>query len=591
MKIIDEKTTREEVEKDYKDYPSVAPEGLEEKPWYWNRLGPIFYETPYGARVLDVGANTGDFVEILKRDRGCDAYGVDISESCVEEAKAKGRNVQLINADKLPFDDNFFDVVYLNEVLVHLFDPQSVLKEIRRVLKPKGFLLGSTPHKNLEDKHWAEERFHRRYYDEKGLTGELSKVFEKTYLRTLNGAQYAFTMAHSAVGNEPAEILFKSGGKKTKPWEEALLDKSVLRVWMGFSHPPADVYYRMSGFADKMRQNGAEIAYEPFSHSDLESTSNWQSRIKDHHVLNQLEAILRCADLSVWQITGSMWVIAFLRCAKDLLKKPIVTEVDDWLFDVPSYNLASSAYKPNSDAEWCAYQQINLSDALIVSTKFLQDNLKAMFPTKSIYVVPNSIDFPLWENAKPFETIPKKKEGMVRIIYTGCGNHDWDVEIVKKPLLALLDIYPNLEIVWPMRFESWKDVNHERVIYVNKWIPFTNYPGMVKAWGGDIGIAPLRDNNLNRAKSNLRWIEYSALKIPTVCSKVQPFEESIKNGRTGFLANTKKDWFEYLGDLIESESLRTSIGKEAYFDVKRRFNMDDTSKLYQHILEKIKRGP
>lgn len=590
MKLIDKDTTKEEVEKEYISYPSVlGEETLADRPWYWNRLGPLFYECPFGSTVLDFGANTGEFVELLEKDRGCRAYGVDISEVCVKEAKEKGRNVELSNGDKLAFPDNSFDVVFLNEVLVHVFDPKIILSEIKRVLKPSGFVLGSTPHKNLENTVWDDSRMHRRYYNEVELEKQLYEVFDTVHLRTLTGGQFAFTMAQSALGNEPAEILFKCGGKDTKNFEEALNNKNILRVWMGFSHPPADVYYRMSGFADKMREKGAEIAYESYDHNDLNSTADWQKRIMNKHVLNQFDAILKCADMSVWQITSSLSVIAFLRCARDVYKKPLLTEVDDWLFDLPSYNMASVAYKPNSDAEWCAYEQLKLSDGFIVSTKFLSDSLGEMFPDKPIYIVKNSIDFKLWDGIEPFETIPKKKEGVVRIGYSGCGNHDGDVELLREPILALLDEYPNLEIVMSMQFESWKVMNDPRIIYVNKWLPFTKFPRMIKGWDLDIGIAPLRDNNLNRAKSNLRWLEYSALKLPSVMSKVQPFSESVMSGRTGYLCNSKKDWYHRLKGLIESKEERERIGMNAYREVKENFNLDKVAEGYAELLKQIKK--
>ena len=136
MNVIDKNTTKETVDQDYKDYDLTAPEGLKEKPWFWNRLGPIFFETPYGSKILDVGANGGEFMEVLKRDRGCDVYGIDVSETCVAEAKKRGIDVILANGHEIPFPDATFDVVYLNEVLIHVFEPEKVLREVKRVLKP-----------------------------------------------------------------------------------------------------------------------------------------------------------------------------------------------------------------------------------------------------------------------------------------------------------------------------------------------------------------------------------------------------------------------------------------------------------------------
>ena len=173
MNIIEKDTTKEQVEQDYSDYREISIQS-----WHWNRFGPIFYETPYGSTVLDIGANTGEFVELLEKQRGCKATGVDISKTAVDIAKEKGRNVQLINGDSLPYEDESFDVVYLNEVLIHLFNPETVLKEARRVLKKTGFLLGSTPHRNLEETIFEEKKFHRRYYTKPELEKEIYKALD-----------------------------------------------------------------------------------------------------------------------------------------------------------------------------------------------------------------------------------------------------------------------------------------------------------------------------------------------------------------------------------------------------------------------------
>lgn len=580
--------TKEQVREEYRTYPDVLEDGLPEKPWYLNRMLPVLLEIPKGSKVLDVGCNAGDFMELIKRERGCDVTGVDLSEICIEKAKAKGLNVHLVDAETLPFPDQSFDCVILTEVLSHLYDPVPVLNEIVRVLKPRGILLGSTPHQNLETYLWEEKRFHRRYYDETELEVELNKHFYVSHIRTLNGAQFAMSMATSFLGEKPVEILFKCGPKGTLGWDSALQDKSILRVWFGFTQPPGDVYYRMSGYADKMGEMGAEIAYNPYRPEVFNSTSDWQSRIRGKLVLNQLESLLKSADLSVWQITQSQDVVAFLWCAKDLLKKPILAECDDWLFDLPASNLASNPYKPNSEAEKIAFKQLELSDGIIVSTQFLKESFKELFPGKPIYVIKNSIDFGIWDHITPTETIPKKADGVVRIGYTGCGNHSGDLELVKKPLLALLEEYPNLEVILPMPFDSWKDVKHERVFFVNKWVSLPEFPGMVKGWDLDIGMAPLRDNNFNCAKSNLRWLEYSALGLPSVVSRVRPFEESIDHGSTGYLANSPKHFYRYFKALINDKSLRAEVGGNAYRHVKKHFNMDKVAKDYMRVLKEIK---
>lgn len=99
-----------------------------------------------GARCLDVGCGPGETYAQLIRQRKADYLGVDVSEVAVELARENGlRAEQIDDASVLPFEDNSFDVVICVEVLEHLFSPHGAVSEIRRVLRPGGTLLASTP--------------------------------------------------------------------------------------------------------------------------------------------------------------------------------------------------------------------------------------------------------------------------------------------------------------------------------------------------------------------------------------------------------------------------------------------------------------
>jgi 2-polyprenyl-3-methyl-5-hydroxy-6-metoxy-1,4-benzoquinol methylase len=50
-----------------------------------------------------------------------------------------------LNVDTLPWDDDFFDVIICSEIIEHIFDTDRLLEQIKRVLKPSGTLIISTP--------------------------------------------------------------------------------------------------------------------------------------------------------------------------------------------------------------------------------------------------------------------------------------------------------------------------------------------------------------------------------------------------------------------------------------------------------------
>ena len=100
-------------------------------------------------RVLDLGVGDGSVVKQLVDALGLDCviYGVDIDECALEQAKERGIIVSKVdlNKDKLPYRDNYFDLVLMEEVIEHLANPDNALEEVHRVLKPGGLFIISTP--------------------------------------------------------------------------------------------------------------------------------------------------------------------------------------------------------------------------------------------------------------------------------------------------------------------------------------------------------------------------------------------------------------------------------------------------------------
>lgn len=102
-----------------------------------------------GKKLLEVGSGVGDFVAQANFN-GVDAYGIepyngafeDLEElvSRFSEAHNIGQKVKRAVGEAIPFEDNTFDVVYSYYAFEHVEDPQKVLSESLRVLKPGGIL-------------------------------------------------------------------------------------------------------------------------------------------------------------------------------------------------------------------------------------------------------------------------------------------------------------------------------------------------------------------------------------------------------------------------------------------------------------------
>lgn len=99
-------------------------------------------------RLLDVGCGDGTFTVLLKEATNAkEAFGIDIAEEAVNVAQERGIKAFQVDIDEspFPFSDAHFDMVYCGEIIEHLFNPDHLLEEMHRVLKPTGIGLVSTP--------------------------------------------------------------------------------------------------------------------------------------------------------------------------------------------------------------------------------------------------------------------------------------------------------------------------------------------------------------------------------------------------------------------------------------------------------------
>ncbi|MFP5491240.1 MAG: bifunctional 2-polyprenyl-6-hydroxyphenol methylase/3-demethylubiquinol 3-O-methyltransferase UbiG [Bacteriovoracia bacterium] len=104
------------------------------------------------ARVLDVGCGAG-FLSNELALHGLSVTGVDISQESINVAKRFDKTGSVIyqtaDAYHLPFPDESFEVVTAMDFLEHIEDPERVIKEFSRVLKPGGIFIFHTFNRNL----------------------------------------------------------------------------------------------------------------------------------------------------------------------------------------------------------------------------------------------------------------------------------------------------------------------------------------------------------------------------------------------------------------------------------------------------------
>lgn len=107
-----------------------------------------------GEKIVDLGCGNGYYLYLLDNVpiKNLSVVGIDSDANALQAVNGyvHNRNINLIKTDleRIPYPDNNFDKAIMSEVIEHVENPDKVLAEIRRVLKPDGTLLLTTPNIN-----------------------------------------------------------------------------------------------------------------------------------------------------------------------------------------------------------------------------------------------------------------------------------------------------------------------------------------------------------------------------------------------------------------------------------------------------------
>ena len=139
-------------------------------------LAEILRNAPGPAVILDVGCGDGAALATAAAQNPAHRFaGIDWSADAVRQARRQGLTVMRGRVDRrLPVADGQADAVIMSELIEHLVDPDQAVAEVRRVLRPGGDLLLSTP--NLA-----------AWYNRGLLAAGIQPVFSEVSLRGVFG--------------------------------------------------------------------------------------------------------------------------------------------------------------------------------------------------------------------------------------------------------------------------------------------------------------------------------------------------------------------------------------------------------------------
>ncbi len=243
----------------------------------------------------------------------------------------------------------------------------------------------------------------------------------------------------------------------------------------------------------------------------------------------------------------------------------LVFAIDDNLIDHPGVGTEQKAV-----VELLARE----SDGVIVSTGPLRDRFLSL--NETVELVPNAVDERLFRRALRRRP-PKGRDPSVHVIgYMGTFTHDGDLRMIAPALRAAwkkhrsrIELHVVGAIGSATTYEALGDIPVRVVPLRPKDMEYPRFVRwMVANMHFDIGIAPLEDSAFTRCKSDMKYLDYGALGIPGIFSRVPAYEHTVQHLRTGYLAeNNAQAWEEGLNRLLDDSQLRQSMGRQVQSEV------------------------
>lgn len=325
-------------------------------------------------------------------------------------------------------------------------------------------------------------------------------------------------------------------------------------------------YYRIVGPGEALQEAGYTIE---IIHNPPKKWKTWENYLQEF-------------DLIVVHHPDHPAFVATLAGVCQYMQSRFVVDLDDNYLQVDPSNPASIVYFEGSPAVTSAMRAVEWANLVTVTTPELKNVYNSLQP--DITVLPNAIDLSLWEES---QTTGEE----VVIGYAGSPTHEKDLMSIKEALERVLEKRKHVSLKFmnyvPAAFlEDFRG----RITHVKGETSYKKFAKTLPTLGFDIGIAPLVDIPFNKSKSDCKWLEYSAMAIPTVASRIGPYRKRTIHGKTALLCRDVDEWEEALLRLVDDEAERKKIGRAAHQYVLENCTFDATISLWESAYTQLLAG-
>lgn len=521
-------------------------------------------------KVLEVGAGKGAYGAALAAQQ-FQVTCSDINPNYAAACAARGLPALVCDARHLPFADGSFDSVTLVEVIEHVPEPEQVIAEAARIARsnvlitvPNCERLGELADLHLTFDHLRSSD-HVNFFTRADLEALLKRhcshaVVSEEEPVHINGRPfyhrlYAVASPHA----EEARLDLATSGPVTTA-------RTRLRI-VAYTHD--------RGAVPQLRLIGPLALLERAGLAEVQIIALNEISYLETGPIDQ-------ADVVIFQrIAGPPVMLQLLDYARSKGALTIY-EIDDNLLETPPLN-PNFAYYHDPTTRSVMISLMARSDAITVSTAPLMEQLRQY--NENIRVIPNCVDLELFSERVAQPERGEEPAGAPTIVgFAGTKTHAEDFKVAIPAIKRILRESPAQVI---FRFLAFVPHELEGLPGVEFWEGTPDlraFARLMQRSGFDFALAPLKDNIFNRAKSDLKFLEYGALGIPCLFSNVHPYADAVVHGHTGLLVtpDTSEAWYEAIVTMLAQPEARRRMADNVFAEVRQRRSLQGNYRRWYH---------
>lgn len=218
---------------------------------------------------------------------------------------------------------------------------------------------------------------------------------------------------------------------------------------------------------------------------------------------------------------------------------------------------------------------VSRCDAVFCATPHLAD-LYSQY-NDHVYVLRNAVLEADWRRVRKPE-----EDGKVRIGWAAGKQHEPDSSLIGEALRRVKRRHPGVEVMVVSSFDPAWDFDYVKLPNTPS---LATYRRILASF--DISLGPIRNHEMGRAKSDLKWLEASMVGAAFVGSDCKPYA-TVKHGRTGLLCDTSDEWETAIESLVTDQAYRLKLAAAARKHVLTNRTSQKVSYQYRKALAEVR---